>query len=118
MASQEYKDAKLVVVTSSFSARAALYEHLFQFENSFSIEKSFASLEGKDVLVLACNNSYGLPSDSAREALKYALFIFFVYLSLPWSFESSQTPIEEILYSGVPFLCPLLTIVVYCHWSQ
>lgn len=73
MSTDLFKAAKVAVVTNSFSAKAALYEHLFQYENAVSVEKSYAVMEGKDVLVLAVSNSYGIPSDSIRDALRSVL---------------------------------------------
>lgn len=80
MAGSDAGDSRVYVITSSFSVRAALYEHLFQFDRSVHIEEHFSAVEGKDVLVIACNNSYGLPSERAREALRYE-FIFLRSLS-------------------------------------
>jgi len=84
MTNVDYRDAKVAVVTTSFSARAALYEHLFQYENAVSVEKAYTVAEGKDVLVIACNNSYGIPSDSAREALRSFLLPRSSFLDYPF----------------------------------
>lgn len=73
MASNEFKDAHATVVTGSFAARAALYEHLFHFEQSVLVEKSFACLDGKDAVVVVCNNAYGLPSLAAKEVMACVL---------------------------------------------
>lgn len=67
----EFGDTKLHILTQSFAARAAFYEHLFHFESSILVERSFAALNGKDVLVILCNNSFGIATHAAVEVLEY-----------------------------------------------
>lgn len=97
----DFKDAKVTVLTSSFAARASLYEQLFHFEKNVTVEKTVTAIDGKDVLAIAANNAYGMPSIMAKDLLAYEFesdefclsgrleknfrpFIFLIFRPPPW----------------------------------